>query len=90
MVNSLLNEGDNGIVDVSNLRVYGCRAYVTIAPEDRVRSEKMAPRAQIGKLIGYEGKSLYLILLPPGSVSRQGGGIVKTSHVTFDESIIDD
>jgi len=45
MVNSLLNEGDNGIVDILNLRVYGCRAYVTIAPKDRVRSEKMALRA---------------------------------------------
>jgi len=58
--------------------------------EDRVKSEKMAARSQIGKLVGYEGNSLYLILLPPGLVSRQAGGIVKTSHVTFNESIIND
>jgi len=56
--------------DISHLRVFGCRAYVTIMPEDRVKSEKIAARSQIGKLVGYEGNSLYLILLPPGSVSR--------------------
>jgi len=31
--------------DISHLRVFGCRAYVTIMLEDRVKSEKMAARS---------------------------------------------
>jgi len=57
-------------LDISYLRVFSCRAYVTIILEDRVKLEKMAPRSQIGKLISYEGNSLYLVMLPLGSVSR--------------------
>jgi len=37
-----------------------------------------------------KGDSLYYIMLPPGSKSRVKGGVVKTSHVTFDEFTIDD
>jgi len=76
--------------DVSHLRVYGCRCYVTVQKEDRVQSDKLSPRGQLGKLVGYKGNSLYVVYLPPGSATRVNGGLVETSHVTFDESIIDD
>jgi len=56
--------------NISHLRVFRCRAYITIMLEDRVKLEKMAARSKIGKLVGYEGNSLYLILLSLGSVSR--------------------
>ncbi|KAI0992582.1 hypothetical protein K3495_g15603, partial [Podosphaera aphanis] len=39
---------------VSHLRVLGCRSYVLIPEEKRVRSEKLNPRAELGILIGYE------------------------------------
>lgn len=39
------------------LRVWYSKAYVTIPPELRVQSAKMAPRAFIGHLVGYEGQN---------------------------------
>ena len=70
--------------DVSNLRVFGCRAYVNIPKERRVQAEKFVPRAQIGKLIGYKSHSIYKIYL------IDDGRVVETPHVTFNESLIDD
>lgn len=71
-MNNLLNDKDEARFkpSVAYLKVFSCRAYVTIIPKDRVKSEKMALRAQIRKMVGYEGNSLYLILLPPRLVSR--------------------
>ena len=44
------------------LRVWFCRMYVYI-PKDhpsRVKSEKIAPRAWIGNLVGYKGENGYI------------------------------
>lgn len=49
-------------INLSNLRVYGCRAYVRI--QDIPRSEKMQPRAEIGYLVGYKTTNVWRIWFP--------------------------
>jgi hypothetical protein len=73
------------IPSVAHIRVLGCKAYVHIPKEDRVISEKLVPRAEVGILVGYEGSSIYRIYMPP-KLGRGKGRIVRTSHVRFDES----
>jgi transposase InsO family protein len=43
------------IPSLQHLRVWGCKAYEHIPPEDRVKAEKMAPKAKITRLVGYVG-----------------------------------
>jgi hypothetical protein len=68
------------IPSLSNIRILGCKAYVYIQKEQRVTSRKLAPRAKIGILVGFEGNKIYRVYVP----GRRD--IVRTSHVTFDES----
>jgi len=64
IVNRLIKEGDkksplqkyrellnlpNQIPNLDFIRIWGCRAYVHIQKEDRVKSLKMLPRAKIGR-----------------------------------------
>ena len=63
---------------VDHLRVVGCRAYVLIPEERRTASRKFAPRAELGVMVGYEGRTNYLVMMP-------GMRIVITPHVTFNE-----
>jgi hypothetical protein len=49
-------------VNLSNFRLYGCLAYSRIVK--RVQSDKMAPQAEIGFLVGYLSKNLYKIWFP--------------------------
>ena len=74
--------------DISHLRAYGCRVYVHIPSERRIRSEKFKSRAEIGKLIGYQGKTNYKVWIPNPNQPSQGRTVV-TPHVAFDESIVD-
>jgi reverse transcriptase-like protein len=46
-----------GPVDLGFLRVWYSKAYVLIPQEQRVKANKMAPRAWIGHLVGYEGEN---------------------------------
>ena len=69
---------------IGYLRVLGCKAYVYIQKERRVRSEKLEPRAEEGILVGYEGNSIYRVWIP-----GRKGGIVRTSTVVFDELVSD-
>ena len=71
------------IVNLSNMRLYGCLTYSRLLK--RVQSNKIAPRAEIGYLIGYVLKSLYKIWFP--YKGRAGIGRVKVVRDTvFDES----
>jgi len=70
------------VPSVSYLRVLGSKAYVYILVQDRVLSEKTAPRAEIGILIGFEGNHIYRVYLP----HRVGNKIVRSSSVRFDEA----
>jgi transposase InsO family protein len=67
--------------DVSNLRVFGCKAYVYVQKEFR---KKLDSRARCGVFVGYDECSQgYLVLLP-----QDGGGFtkVRARSVTFDET----
>ncbi|KAJ6047199.1 uncharacterized protein N7446_012033 [Penicillium canescens] len=71
------------IVNLSNLRLYGCLAYSRIIK--RVQSDKMAPRAEIGFLVGYVSKNLYKIWFP--HKGRAGKGRVDiVRDAIFDET----
>jgi hypothetical protein len=67
--------------DISHLRVLGCKVYVNIPKERRVKSAKLAPHAEEGFLVGFEGSKIYRVYLP-GRAQK----IVRTSHCVFDES----
>jgi hypothetical protein len=67
--------------DISNLRILGCKTYVNIPKERRIKSAKLAPHAEEGYLVGFEGSKIYRIYLP-GRAQK----IVRTSHCVFDES----
>ena len=67
---------------VAHLRVLGCKTYVIIQKEVRVVSQKLAPRAQVGILVGYEGKHIYQVYLP---YKHGRGKVVRSSYVRFDE-----
>jgi transposase InsO family protein len=69
-----------------HIKTYGCRAYVHEKKEKRRNRDKMGPRAQIGKLIGYDGRKIYWIWLP------KTNKIVRASSVRFyegEEDLID-
>ena len=69
--------------DISHLRVYGCKAYAYIPEEVREREahHKLAPRARIGYLIGYESTNIYRIWFP------QLGQVRPEKNVAFNELI---
>ncbi|KAJ5125243.1 hypothetical protein N7448_004570 [Penicillium atrosanguineum] len=64
--------------DLSNLRVYGCKAFVriTIIP----RLAKMKPRAMIGYLVGFKASNIWRIWVP------RAGRIINARDCIFDET----
>jgi hypothetical protein len=62
---------------VSHIRVIGCKTYVLIEKEKRVASEKLAPRAEVGILVGFEEHHIYRVYIP---LKRR---VVRTSHCRF-------
>ena len=66
--------------DLSHLRAYGCKAYVHIPQEKRIKSRKYEARGQEGYLVGYDGSSIYHIYIPANRT------VVRTSSVKFDET----
>lgn len=67
--------------DVSHLRVLGSIAYVHIPKERRIASNKFAPRAEKGVLVGFEGNHIYRVWVP----TRARNKIVRSSSVRFNE-----
>jgi hypothetical protein len=45
----------NPVPNLEHLRVWGCKAYMHIPNEDRVKARKMLPKVEIGRLMGYMG-----------------------------------
>ena len=75
----------NGIKpDISNLKIVGCRAYVNIPRQNRLASEKLAERAWIGYLVGFESLNIWRIWHP---TSRQ---VVRVRDVVFQEDRVFD
>jgi hypothetical protein len=72
-----IEPGAEHIPTVSHLRVLGCPVYVLIDPQKRVQSRKVAPRAELGILVGYEGYSIYRCFI--------NSKVIRTLYVRFDE-----
>lgn len=50
---------------ISHLRAYGCKAFVLIKNiQQRKKLEKLAPKAHIGYLVGYQSTNIYRIWIP--------------------------
>lgn len=67
-------------VSLDHVRIWGSKAYVHIPKEDRVQAEKMAPRAFLGHLVGYEGDHghVYKVWIPStNQVKRSRDVIIK-------------
>jgi Reverse transcriptase (RNA-dependent DNA polymerase) len=63
---------------LAHLHPYGCRAYPLRSNVPRL--DKLAPRAMIGYLVGYDSSNIYRIWVP--SQMR----VIRTRDVTFDHS----
>jgi len=78
-LNISLGFTEEGPPNVTNLRAFGCKAWIYLPKERRTQSEKMAMRAEHGYLVGYTASNVYKIWLP------EEHKVVESSHVTFDE-----
>jgi hypothetical protein len=78
-IDDVFSEKPEHIPLVSHIRVIGYRTYVLIEKEKRIASEKLAPRAKVGILVGFEGHYIYRVYIP---LKRR---VVHTSHCRFDE-----
>ncbi len=78
-LNISLGFTEEGPPDVTNLRAFGCKAWIHLPQERRIQSEKLAVRAQHGYLVGYKASNVYKIWVP------EEHKVVESSHVTFDE-----
>jgi transposase InsO family protein len=69
-------------VDLSHIRRFGCTIYYHKPLNQIIKSEKFAPRAVRGYLLGMQGDSStnYKIWIPDNNA------ILHTPHVTFDEA----
>ena len=65
--------------DLSHIRVYGCLSYVHI--KNRLKKEKLFPKAEIGYLVGYDSTNIYRIWIPSRDV------VVSSRDVTFNEMV---
>jgi hypothetical protein len=74
------------IPDIGHLRAVGATCFANIDPENpaRVKSDKMAPRAAKGILVGFQGSTQYRIWAPGNKEIR------VASSVVFHENIADD
>jgi len=66
---------------IKSLKPWGCDAYVHVTRlSDRPRSQKMSPKAVMGKLYMYEGNKIYLVKL------NKSGKILRVKDVRFNDS----
>jgi hypothetical protein len=78
-MDDVFGEKQEYIPSVSHIRVIGCKTYVLIEKEKRIVSEKLAPRAEVSILVGFEGHHIYRVYIP---LKHR---VVRTSHCRFDE-----
>ncbi|KAJ5135505.1 uncharacterized protein N7515_004783 [Penicillium bovifimosum] len=64
--------------DLSDLRIYGCKAYVRI--HNIPKLSKLAPRAEVGYLVGYDASNIWRIWVPGKK------RVIRARDVEFDET----
>jgi len=72
--------------DIGHLKVYGCKTYVYIPEEirERERHHKLAPRAKIGYLVGYQSTNIYRIWFPQQEEVRPEKNVAFNEAAFFD------
>ncbi|KAJ6041359.1 hypothetical protein N7460_006749 [Penicillium canescens] len=70
--------------NLSNLRLYGCRAYVM--RQGIAKSDKMEPRAEIGYLVGYVASNIWKIWLPQLNQVREFRDVVFDENIQYNPS----
>jgi hypothetical protein len=66
-------------VNLANLRIFGCRAYVR--KQGIPNAAKMETRAEIGYLVGYEASNIWKVWFP------RRGAVRAVRDVIFDENV---
>jgi hypothetical protein len=62
MLSRLLKLATKAELDLSYIQVYKCLLYVHI--KNRLKKEKLVPKAEIGYLVGYNLMNIYRIWIP--------------------------
>jgi hypothetical protein len=77
--------------DIGHLKVYGCRAYVYTPEEVRKKERhyKLAPRARIGYLVGYQSTNIYRIWFLQLEEVRPEKNVAFNELVFFDSKELD-
>ncbi|KAJ6038010.1 hypothetical protein N7460_007781 [Penicillium canescens] len=70
--------------NLSNLRLYGCRAYVM--RQGIAKSDNMEPRAEIGYLVGYVASNIWKIWLPQLNQVREFRDVVFDENIQYNPS----
>jgi len=78
--------------DISHLRVYGCKVYAYIPQEVREREayHKLAPRARIGYLVGYDSTNIFRIWFPQLREVRPEKNVAFNELEFFDPKDLDE
>lgn len=69
-------------LNLSNLRLYGCRAYVR--RQGIPQKDKMAPRAAIGYLVGYVASNIWRVWLPHLDAVKEVRDVIFDENVRLD------
>jgi hypothetical protein len=72
------------ILDILYFRVFGYKVYILIKKKQQVKSNKIASRAEISILVGYESHNIWRVYLP----RRYKTKVICSSHIRFDEKDI--
>ena len=68
--------------NIGHLRVYGCRAYPL--KYNIPRLNKLAPRAHVGYLVGYDSTNIFRVYIPSEKK------VIRTRDVQFNEQLLYD
>jgi len=68
--------------NIGHLRVYGCRAYPL--KYNIPRLNKLAPRAHVGYLVGYDSTNIFRVYIP---IEKK---VIRTRDVQFNEQLLYD
>jgi hypothetical protein len=67
------------IPNLGHIKIFGYKAYQKIPSTQIPRLERMAPRAEIGYLVGYDASNIFKIWMP------EERSVVRARDVEFDE-----
>ena len=79
IIQSITKLAKSAIPNLGHIKIFGCKAYRKIPSTQIPRLEKMAPRAEIGYLVGYDASNIFKIWILEERL------VVYTHDVKFDE-----